>query len=539
MKTRKSFAAILIAVVLVAVLGVVALTACTPEHEHNYSAVGSDENNHWNYCPDDNEIQPDSTKAHVDADRNGKCDVCEHEVAVEPADTHVHEYTKWDGDATRHWQVCLTEGAINDQSRGVHCDEDSDGYCDVCEYEMGISVTPNVKVEEIEGVPTLVVVGNIPTDKDVEITCVRLHVEGNGTHKWFAPSETESTKWTYKIYMPLTELSIEGTPWWYMHIDGYEEEPAAGEESRTSSRDNLILGELSYAQSIDYNDIRYTVIHPGHEGQLVIQPTYIAKYSVTSIEFADEKYLVVKGTKSDSIAALMVHAWADGDKYGELATLDGNNFTAKFDITQIPLENTPWAWFHIWTYENTPDSSNWGEGKTQIDIAINGLIEVGSRIEYEGCYYTVISGNDADQLVLQRTLAPKFEVSNATIDPTDGLKLIVTGTKADSVATVMVHSWSGGHVYGTKTTLDGNNFVTEMDLTQLKVGETAYMHINTYENDVTDGDYTQGGTENNIPFGSHFENGAHIDYNGVRYTINNDNGSIVILVSEVPTEDAQ
>ena len=45
--------------------------------------------------------------------------------------------TEWNSDENGHWHNCETCGAKMDETAGVHTDENGDGKCDVCGYEMG------------------------------------------------------------------------------------------------------------------------------------------------------------------------------------------------------------------------------------------------------------------------------------------------------------------------------------------------------------------------------------------------------------------
>ena len=54
-------------------------------HEHTFSdAWESDDNQHWHPATCEHKDQKGSVANHVDADQDGKCDVCEHDVYVDP-----------------------------------------------------------------------------------------------------------------------------------------------------------------------------------------------------------------------------------------------------------------------------------------------------------------------------------------------------------------------------------------------------------------------------------------------------------------------
>ena len=70
-------------VVFCVALGLCSLLACVDNtHTHSFTEIGSDETYHWKYCKQDNVKDPASVEAHKDEDKNGKCDVCGHDVEV-------------------------------------------------------------------------------------------------------------------------------------------------------------------------------------------------------------------------------------------------------------------------------------------------------------------------------------------------------------------------------------------------------------------------------------------------------------------------
>ena len=70
-------------IVLCAVLCLCALAACGEKpHTHDFTKVGSDATGHWRYCEQDNVKDPASFEAHKDEDNNGKCDVCGYDVGT-------------------------------------------------------------------------------------------------------------------------------------------------------------------------------------------------------------------------------------------------------------------------------------------------------------------------------------------------------------------------------------------------------------------------------------------------------------------------
>lgn len=113
------------------VLCACSFVAC--KHTHSYTEIGSNDAQHWNYCKDDNAIDETSKANHVDADGDGKCDVCDHAVAA----AHEHSYTEWGSDDDDHWKKCSC-GAIDESTKAAHVDANKDGKCDECAHAVPI-----------------------------------------------------------------------------------------------------------------------------------------------------------------------------------------------------------------------------------------------------------------------------------------------------------------------------------------------------------------------------------------------------------------
>ncbi|MBQ9070149.1 MAG: hypothetical protein IJY23_02200 [Clostridia bacterium] len=98
------------------------------ECTHTYSDKWStDATNHWYAatCGCENEVA--NLAAHADANKDGKCDVCEY---VMCAHTYAEVLSK---DETGHWYAA-TCGCNVKKDFAAHVDEAKDGVCDTCEY---------------------------------------------------------------------------------------------------------------------------------------------------------------------------------------------------------------------------------------------------------------------------------------------------------------------------------------------------------------------------------------------------------------------
>ena len=105
-----------------------------PEHVHSYTEWKYDETKHWKECPDDHAKDASTEGAHKDADNNSRCDDCGY---VIPAQGHTHSYTEWKYDETKHWKECPDDQAKDASTEAAHVDANKDGKCDAnCGYEF-------------------------------------------------------------------------------------------------------------------------------------------------------------------------------------------------------------------------------------------------------------------------------------------------------------------------------------------------------------------------------------------------------------------
>ena len=97
-------------------------------HEHTYSNFWSkDAENHW-HAATCHTTEKKDVAAHVDADENGECDDCTYEVG------HTHTYADtWSSDADNHWYAATCSHTTEKKDEAAHVDANEDGECDVCE----------------------------------------------------------------------------------------------------------------------------------------------------------------------------------------------------------------------------------------------------------------------------------------------------------------------------------------------------------------------------------------------------------------------
>ena len=106
-----------------------------------------DATGHWHICTVAGcGVVIDSSKAAHTPDRDAatetdpiKCSVCGFEIAPALGHTHAHG-TDWKSDKDNHWNECACGDKAN---TAAHKDENTDGKCDVCEYNVGLPTNPD------------------------------------------------------------------------------------------------------------------------------------------------------------------------------------------------------------------------------------------------------------------------------------------------------------------------------------------------------------------------------------------------------------
>ena len=106
-----------------------------------------DATGHWHICTVAGcGVVIDSSKAAHTPDRDAatetdpiKCSVCGFEIAPALGHTHAHG-TDWKSDKDNHWNECACGDKAN---TAAHKDENTDGKCDVCEYNVGLPANPD------------------------------------------------------------------------------------------------------------------------------------------------------------------------------------------------------------------------------------------------------------------------------------------------------------------------------------------------------------------------------------------------------------
>ncbi len=389
---------------------------------------------------------------------------------------------------------------------------------------LAIQAVPAVKCEitsvTVDGTtekPTLVFKGKAGDYKKIAI-----HADGNNNHFYWESALKEDG--TFEIKVNLDKLDADGTPWYWFHIYAYNEATVEDISGYDEKIDFKRGSYFTVGQNWIYNGIIYTVID---KDQLVIQPTLQPKFKITSmtVDTTAAPTIVIKGDKGN-YADIKIHAEANKvDYYWENVSNEDGKFEINVNLDKIPVEGTPWAWFHVYVYETA------GGDATSINVERSQTgLTVGQNWTYNGIVYTVI---DKDQLVIQPTLQPKFEVTSVTVDETTEKPTLVFKGKAGDYKKIAIHAdGNNNHFYWENALKEDGTFEIKVNLDKLDADGTPWywFHIYAY-NEATVEDMS--GYDEKIDFkrGSYFNVGQNWNYNGIVYTVK-DSDQLVIQPTE-------
>ena len=111
--------------------GVIGAAGC---HTHTYSEEwSSDSSQHWHAATCAHTDKKSEAGNHTDENDDGKCDVCGYQMET----VHEHTYADgWTSDETGHWHAATCAHTGEKSGFAAHTDGNDDGKCDVCGYQM-------------------------------------------------------------------------------------------------------------------------------------------------------------------------------------------------------------------------------------------------------------------------------------------------------------------------------------------------------------------------------------------------------------------
>lgn len=369
------------------------LTACDlSTHTHSYDSIGYDESYHWNYCPQDNEIEEGSKETHYDKDSNGYCDKCNYQMR----EVHTHDFSQRDYDSYSHWYRCKYCTERDGSTIGSHIDENRDGKCDECGYGMELPEEESIYIEIGSNRQKFL---DIRGEKPADAVSIKLHYKNSVTDNDYYLENLAVSKISYIFRLDLETLSAEDSPIYTFDIYVY-----ASEASSTPS--NIIpLTRKDFFEVDEYyeeNDCYYTIVDIGEDGQLAIHVEEIPDYTITTLELklVDNKpYLIIKAIGPKSLTGVRIRV-ENSSNYtyidDECDKLDAFEFC--IDLSEIEIGHSNKIWFSSLLYERGSYLNNLEGYSQRKAIYKNGLIDNSASVEHNSKRYSIYNSNSSDEL---------------------------------------------------------------------------------------------------------------------------------------------
>lgn len=103
---------------------------------HTFSeAWARNSSQHWHAATCEHTDQKSELAAHSDEDQDGLCDVCSYNVG------HTHTFaTEWESNELAHWHVATCKHTDEKGDYAAHTDVNANGKCDVCDADVSVEV---------------------------------------------------------------------------------------------------------------------------------------------------------------------------------------------------------------------------------------------------------------------------------------------------------------------------------------------------------------------------------------------------------------
>lgn len=371
------------------------LTACDlSTHTHSYDSIGYDESYHWNYCPQDNEIEEGSKETHYDRDSNSYCDKCNYQMR----EVHTHDFSQRDYDSYSHWYRCKYCTEKDDSTIEVHRDKNRDGKCDECEYCMELPEEENISIKfGRNGQKLLDIRGENPADA----LAIKLHYKNSVTDNDYYLENLAVSKISYIFQLNLELLIAEDSPIYTFDIYVYNNEASSTPSNIIPLARKNFFGIDEYYEE---NDYYYTIVDIDGNDKLAIQVEEIPDYTITTLELklVDNKpCLIIKAIGPKSLRCVRIRV-NNSSNYTYID--DECNKKGKFefciDLSEIVIGYSNIIWFNSIFYEddsylNNPE--NYSESKR---IYKDGLLDYSASVEHNSKKYSIYNSNSSDELAI-------------------------------------------------------------------------------------------------------------------------------------------
>lgn len=199
--------------------------------------------------------------------------------------------------------------------------------------------------------------------------------------------------------------------------------------------------------------------------------------------------LVVEGPMPEGVECIKLHYEANNaHTLIENSSTDSLSFVFNVPLNTLPTEDTPWCFFHIYTYSVANPSD--ADKEQSINLDRKEWINAGATYKYNYVSYEI---QNESQLVIQ----PKpyyAEINSIKLEEIESKPyLVVKGSARQGVAYVNLHvDHENINYYSEYTSMNGSDFETRFDLSQCHDGAWMYFHVYVYDEKPTNNDNKDG-----------------------------------------------
>ncbi len=233
--------------------------------------------------------------------------------------------------------------------------------------------------------------------------------------------------------------------------------------------------------------------------------------------------LVVKGAIPDGVGCVKLHYEANGDNYySENIAVSTDSYIFRVPLNSLPTINTPWCFFHLYTYSDANPSDN-SDALEKINLPRGDLIDAGHVYESGDYTYTIrVLDNAPDMLVIQPEPIAQTAVTAIELKVIeDKPYVVVKGTCPKTIPCIKLHADNNPvHFYGDNISTEEGKFELRLDMSDFNPEGTPWhwFHIYIYDskNPESESSYVQ---KIDLKRESLIEVGDSIECNGILYTV--------------------
>lgn len=409
------------------------LTACDSslpsnpsKHTHDYSEIGYDSVLHWYYCKEDNFRKDGSEENHFDYNGDNYCDVCNFDMST----IHTHDYSVYDADSSNHWKVCSVCGAKNPiSSYEAHHDEDINGSCDVCGWDMPLSLEENISfVFDRDGNKVLRIEGGKPSG--AETVKLRYYDKDKPENGDFIENlAILETSYIFEINYDKLTYTDDYSPIYVFDLYSYSTKN--NNPQITKIKNNNYLENTYYKNSVSGKTYWNVTTLDDEDDRLAIQPEAVHAFSVINIILEEKEnnlYMYVSAIGPKETMCVKLRANLSGNIF---FIDDTSEYLGKFEFC-VNLSNFDIGDVYFCFYEYyDKEPNNLDVYSSTYILFNNSKLRSGESVIVGDKQYTVnVSTNDNVSI---KIATPDFTITKISLKIVDSKPCLLISAIAPSV----------------------------------------------------------------------------------------------------------